>query len=213
MLAKRERYMDQQNDVTTKQRILIVSIDLFSQKSFRDVSVREIAKAVGIKASSLYKHYESKESILESIFELFKEKMSRTAFSKDAIRQYVCSISPQKYFDDSFDLFKHVMWSPEIVKISKIITIEQQRSRPVREFFLQELIEEPTQMLQYVLELMMERGMIAAADTRVLAEEYTSYVVYLYFEQNFLKEVLSLDEIERKMRQHNDFYANYILKK
>ena len=40
----------------TKQRILEKSLELFSTKGYDAVSVGEIAKAVGIKAPSLYNH-------------------------------------------------------------------------------------------------------------------------------------------------------------
>ena len=40
----------------TKQRILEKSLELFSTKGYDSVSVGEIAKAVGIKAPSLYKN-------------------------------------------------------------------------------------------------------------------------------------------------------------
>ena len=43
----------------TKQRILEKSLELFSTKGYDSVSVGEIAKAVGIKAPSLYNHFPS----------------------------------------------------------------------------------------------------------------------------------------------------------
>jgi AcrR family transcriptional regulator len=140
--------------MTTKEKILDAAIDLFSQKGYREISVREIAKAVGIKASSLYKHYENKESILESIFAMFKEKISLTALPSEELERYVSGVTPEQYLNDAFELFKSVMWSPETVKISKIITIEQQRNRSVREFFLREIIEKPTRMMKDALDLM-----------------------------------------------------------
>lgn len=205
--------MNNKQDIPTKEKILQVSIDLFAEKGYKEISVREIAKAVGIKASSLYKHYENKEDILESIFTMFQEKMGQTTIPQEELKQYVNSVSPEKYFYDSFALFKKIMWAPLFVKIARIITIEQQRSQSVRKFFLEELIEKPIQTLQTVLELMIENGSIGPVDSRVAAEEYASYIVYLFFEQNFLKESLSLEEIESKMIQHNDFYVNTILKK
>lgn len=203
--------MNQSLELTTKEKILDVSIDLFAQKGFKDVTVREIAEAVGIKASSLYKHYESKEDILESIFVMFKEKIGQTVFPKEELRQYINTISPERYLNESFDKFKQVMWALEVVKIAKIITIEQQRNQSVRQFFVREFIENPNKTMQYAFELMQENGSIEPTDTRVLAEEYNSYIVSLYFEQNFLRENLSLDEIEIKMKQHNDFYAHHVL--
>ena len=46
----------------TKQRILDKALELFSAKGYDSVSVGEIAKAVGIKAPSLYNHFPSKQA-------------------------------------------------------------------------------------------------------------------------------------------------------
>lgn len=205
--------MNQEQDLSTKEKILNASIDLFAGKGFKDVTVRDIARVVGIKASSLYKHYENKADILESIFDLFREKIGQAAIPEEQLKQYIKTVSPERYLNESFDMFKQVMWSPLTVKIAKIITIEQQRNQSVRQFFMEELIEKPIQALRYVFDLMVENGAIGTVDTRVLAEEYSSYIIYLYFEQNFLNESLSLDEIERKMQQHNDFYADILKRK
>lgn len=55
--------------MTTKERIIDESLTLFSQKGFNGVSVKEIADAVGIKDSSLYKHFSSKKEIYDTIIE------------------------------------------------------------------------------------------------------------------------------------------------
>lgn len=203
--------MAQAQDKPTRERILEAAIDLFAEKGYADITVREIARAVNIKASSLYKHFESKEEILESIFDLFKGKMRQTEFSKEQIEKYIRSVCPERYLYEAFELFRQVMWSPVTVKIAKIITLEQQRNQSVRQFFVEELIEKPTRTLQYAFELMMERDAMKHKDARVLAQEYTAYIIYLYFEQNFLKECPDLTEIERKMKQHNDFFTRYLL--
>lgn len=45
----------------TKELILEVSLELFSEKGFNVASVRDIAKKIGIKDSSLYFHYKNKQ--------------------------------------------------------------------------------------------------------------------------------------------------------
>lgn len=193
----------------TKQRILDTAVGLFAQHGFKDVSMREIAKEVGIKASSLYKHYESKESILKSIFELFRQRLAQTEMAG----QMPVLSSPAEYFSLAYEKFKQVMWQPDVIKIARIITVEQQRSQSVREFLVQEMIEKPITATQYVLDVMKNEGLIRRdTDTRVLAEEYCAYIVYLYFEQNFLHIGPSLDVIDEKMKQHNDFFVRSILK-
>ncbi|HAS37377.1 MAG TPA: TetR/AcrR family transcriptional regulator, partial [Ruminococcaceae bacterium] len=51
----------------TKQKILDKALELFSLNGYNAVSVGEIAKAVGIKAPSLYNHFPSKRAIFDAI--------------------------------------------------------------------------------------------------------------------------------------------------
>lgn len=191
---------------TTKQRILDVAINLFSQYGFKDVTMRQIAGEVGIKASSLYKHYASKENILENIFAFFQEKLRQTELEVPAFN------SLSDYFTLAYEQFKEIMWEPTVLKIAKIITAEQMHSCSAREFLAKEMTVKPVQATKYVLDMMKDQAMISDIDTQVVAEEYCAYVVYLYFEQNFLHTAPSLDVIDKKMTQHNDFFVRYILK-
>ncbi len=61
--------LDEAEEKTTKEKIFEVSLDLFAQKGFDAVSMREIAEAVGIKKASLYSHFSSKDELLEKLFE------------------------------------------------------------------------------------------------------------------------------------------------
>jgi Transcriptional regulator len=51
----------------TRQRVLEVTSDLFRRNGYQATSMRDIAKAVGMKSGSLYYYYESKEALLAAI--------------------------------------------------------------------------------------------------------------------------------------------------
>ena len=53
----------------TWQKILDKALELSSARGYDPVSVGEIAKAVGIKAPSLYNHFPSKQAIFDAIVE------------------------------------------------------------------------------------------------------------------------------------------------
>ena len=59
------------NNITTRQKIVICSLDLFAVKGYTETSVRDIASAVGIKAASLYNHFSSKDDMLQYILNDF----------------------------------------------------------------------------------------------------------------------------------------------
>ena len=53
--------------MNTKERIITEALNLFSINGYDSVSVRDIAKAVGIKESSLYNHFKNKQDIFDTI--------------------------------------------------------------------------------------------------------------------------------------------------
>lgn len=53
----------------TKERILETSLELFAQSGYLGTSMSDIAKGLGITKGALYKHYTSKQEILDSIVE------------------------------------------------------------------------------------------------------------------------------------------------
>ncbi|TCK65228.1 TetR family transcriptional regulator [Winogradskyella wandonensis] len=52
---------------TRKQEIVRVAAKLFKKKGFSAVTMRDLAKEMGIKAASLYNHIDSKQAILQEI--------------------------------------------------------------------------------------------------------------------------------------------------
>ena len=57
----------------TKERILEVSLELFAQNGYLGTSMSDIAKQLGITKGALYKHYRSKQEILDRIVERMNE--------------------------------------------------------------------------------------------------------------------------------------------
>ena len=53
----------------TKERILEIALELFAQSGYLGTSMSDIAKQLGITKGALYKHYTSKQKILDSIVE------------------------------------------------------------------------------------------------------------------------------------------------
>jgi len=58
-------------DASTKGRILYMALSMFYERGYDKVSTREIAESVGIKVASIYNHFESKEKILEALYDFY----------------------------------------------------------------------------------------------------------------------------------------------
>lgn len=50
-----------------RQRILDAALELFAERGYHATSMRDLARAVGVRESALYHHFEAKERILEAV--------------------------------------------------------------------------------------------------------------------------------------------------
>jgi AcrR family transcriptional regulator len=53
----------------TRERILEVALELFSEAGYDKTSLREVAERVGVTKAALYYHFPSKESVLMALIE------------------------------------------------------------------------------------------------------------------------------------------------
>ena len=64
----------------TKERILRIALELFAQNGYLGTSMNDIAGQLGFTKAALYKHYSSKQEILDKIV----ERMNRMDYERDA---------------------------------------------------------------------------------------------------------------------------------
>lgn len=62
----------------TKERILDIALELFAQNGYLGTSMSDIAKQLGFTKAALYKHYASKQEILDQIV----ERMNRMDYER-----------------------------------------------------------------------------------------------------------------------------------
>ena len=108
--------------MNTKEKIFDVSLDLFSKRGYDSVSLREIAEEVGIKKSSIYSHYPSKEAILMDIFEYFTDQLEHGELlnSKDLLLTEDNEIlleNPELFYHKGSEAIKQVLSEERNLKI------------------------------------------------------------------------------------------------
>ena len=114
--------------ISTEEKIFKTAVDLFSQKGFHAVSIREIARNVGIKESSIYNHYASKDKILETIFDYYQNQMDKTDLSEEKMEKKIKSISFEEFWTKGLSEFHKTTEYPIIEKINNIILLEMFRA-------------------------------------------------------------------------------------
>lgn len=154
-------------NLTTKEKIFRIAIDLFSKNGFYGVSIRDISRKVGIKESSFYKHYGSKDELLDMIFEYFNAEFAKvqTPIKDDEILK---TIDPVVFLKRAFQLFRDHVDTPLMDKIYRIVVMEQFRDSRAKDILLN-LYEKPLPVMEHYFHLMLSQKEGRPYSPRVLA--------------------------------------------
>ena len=154
----------------TKEKIFKTAIELFSQKGYHGVSIREIARAVGIKESSIYNHYSNKDKILETIYEYYKNQMKKTSLSEEEIDNKIKYVSFEQFWTKGLSEFHKTTENPLLEKINNIILLEMFRDERARDIAITELFHRQQKIVARIFEKMQKKGIIREDfDPEVLA--------------------------------------------
>ncbi len=174
--------------MNTKEKIFDVSLDLFSKKGYDSVSLREIAENVGIKKSSIYSHYPSKEAILMDIFEYFTNQFEYGELlnSKDLMLSRDNEIlleNPEQFYHMGSEAIKEMLSQERNLKIWKLIFIQMHYNENIRIFFQNEILVKPLLFWNGFFTILKENGIIKKeCNPKLLAKEYYSFPIYLLLE-------------------------------
>ena len=117
--------------MNTKEKIFNVSLDLFSKKGYDSVSLREIAEEVGIKKSSIYNHYSSKESILMDIFNKFTASFEIDDENIELNENNPLLENPELFYHLGSEAIKNMLFQETNLKIWKLILIQMHHNEKI----------------------------------------------------------------------------------
>ncbi len=170
----------------TKEKIFNVALDLFSQRGYDSVSLREIAQEVGIQKSSIYSHYPSKEAILMDIFNYFT-----SGFELDPVEYEEIDLNennpllenPELFYHKGSEAIKNLILQEPNLKIWKLILIQMHHNETIRSFFQNEILVKPLIFWTQLFTILKEKGIIRKdSNPQLLAKQYYSFPIYLLLE-------------------------------
>lgn len=198
----------------TKEKIITVAIYEFASNGYDNASMRKIAEVVGIKASSIYNHFKSKEDILEEIFKYYRNtfyqgevvfKINEVPIKQDTIPNML-----KQGFYSVIDTLK----KPEMTNILKIIMKEQFKNQRIRGFFLEEFIQNPRKFMEQFMSQLMKNEIIKEGNPYLLSQEFHAFSIYKMYEEFMLKNMdyIDMDGLQEQINEHIDFFWNSIRK-
>ncbi len=163
------------NQKSTSQRIFEKAINLFSQRGYDAVSIRDIARAVGIKESSIYKHYTSKDQILQKIVQYPLAKIYTIATRNETTEQLIAKMGALGFLNECGTVFTGWLSDPTTVKILRIFYIELYHNNEIKKAYT-DLISAGENFWALVFSIMIKQGYIKPSDPELLSSEFLAFI-------------------------------------
>ena len=147
----------------TREKIIKAAIILFSDIGYSKVSVRDIAKKVGIKAASLYSHFRSKQEILHSLYDYFFENQCQVRPDINELVKLVETTHPLELLEKvDFRYSEDIQENMD--RIAVIGYMEWKTDKKSEEFVKNGLLDLTDNCIRRLLERMVELGKIEPLD-------------------------------------------------
>ncbi len=157
---------------STKQAILDVSLDLFSTNGFEATSIGQIADAVGIRKSSLYSHFESKQEILDTLIADISVQFEKGAtffrkgedLGEDPVKTVVDRVREQIRF---------VLHDSRISKVRKLMIIEQFRNPQISDLQTKHVYSDLLACNLALVNDLVAKSVLKNEDPEIMAAQFT----------------------------------------
>lgn len=196
--------------MSTRDKIMDVALNMFSERGYEAVSIRDICGEVGIKESTLYYHFKNKKDILDSLIEKFRSYIDGLLSHVDEITE-----EPAKKGKKSDDISLQMMdsymidsylFDPFCNLMLRLMMIEQFHNEEIRELYEKTLFTDPYDIQMNVFRKLAKAGAIPEKDVEWIVKETHSYMTMLTF-----KYLLNGDLTEKRKKAYykevHDFMA------
>ena len=201
----------------TKQRYLMKALELFSKRGYEAVSLSEIAEEIGVSKPALYRHFKSKQDLLDTLMamsdEAFLERMASFQVDFDRHperRSEYCSMTVEDIVERSRGLFLHTAFDEIPRQFRKLMTVEQFHMPEIAEKYNYRYVEVQYDEFEALFRMLMEEGRMRKADPRTLAVTFMSVLILMVgvCDRAPEKKEEALTLIERHVRE---FCSNYLI--
>ena len=156
----------------TKERILTKALEFFSQKGYEGTNINELMESVGLVKSAMYRHFESKEEIwntlLDRLIIYYEERFGSPEYLPPVPE------SPEELLAMTMRMVNFTVHDETVVMTRKLLTIEQFRDERAKQLATKHFLTGLTEMFTQVFSGMMDKGLLRREDPALLAFSYTA---------------------------------------
>ena len=156
----------------TKERILDEALRQFSQKGFDGTNIRELTASLGLVKSSMYKHFNSKEEIWNSLLDKMIAYYNERFGSAENLPPIPDSL--EGLVAMTMNMVDFTVHDKRVVMTRKLLSIEQYRDERASQLATKHFLTGLTEMFTHIFEGMMNNNLLRRDDPNMLAFAYTA---------------------------------------
>lgn len=160
---------------TTKHDIFMAAIECFSKKNYKSCSMKEIADRVGIKPSSIYKHYESKDQILDEIFRYYEHNFHKYCVPVNDVLTAAKSRPITKLLPMMFYRFGSNQEHDIMMQVAQIVLSMRYENERANDLYWKVQIDIPTEYLETIFFSLIMRGQMKPLDYKALSRNLVAF--------------------------------------
>ena len=156
----------------TKERILAAALELFSQNGYSGTNIRELTASLGLVKSAIYKHYESKEDIWNTLLDDMIIYYDEHFGSPDHLPPIPDTLEDLAKM--TMQMVDFTVHDEKVVMTRKLLTIEQFRDERARDLATKHFLTGLKDMFTPIFQGLMDKGLIRRDDPSMVALAYTA---------------------------------------
>jgi AcrR family transcriptional regulator len=192
----------------TKKLITEKALDYFSNNGYAGASIRQIARAVGIRESAIYNHFKSKEEIFLAILSDYKSKSLSTKILNDELLDELDN--PEKFLQDFAKRLVEFWNTPKEKKFIRLLLMEQFTKVGSVELSVTEYVNELRGICRLIFSEMVKNNIAKKYDPDILAEQFTAPLFLIRTEHLSREGENNLNKVLEIVRKHVSFFWNSI---
>lgn len=187
----------------TRELIMQEALDLFAAKGYAAVSMRDIAAAVGIRASSIYHHFSGKQELFEALIQKangVKDSLQAVflnAFSKAG------EVGEEAFVQAGVFFLTGYFQNPHVAPLLRVLECERFHNEDAAKAWHELLISAPLEHETNVFQMLKDRGEVVDDGAEVLAAEYQAAIMLAYFTRGINQLQIQLQRFYKRVFIHN----------
>ena len=156
----------------TKERILVAALELFSKNGYAGTNIRELTASLGLVKSAMYKHFESKEDIWNTLLDEMIVYYDTHFGSPEHLPPVPDTL--EELAEMTRQMVNFTVHDEKVVMTRKLLTIEQFRDERARDLATKHFLTGLKDMFTPIFRGMMDKGLIRRENPAMVAFAYTA---------------------------------------